>query len=211
MSDLIKSILLLFSLVSSEVYAQNLQDKFYTVRPKGMGGAFVSIANDKNAVWYNPAGIARMRRSRSRRKLHIFSFPNVQASWNQNGLNYITSLANGGDDEGLSNILTGTSSSFGTENIFADVGAFPLIGFDTKKKGQAPIIIGAYGQSKISSIVDTSDLSNPDTTAATQAMLEIGGLFDIAYNTQSNLFSIGLQVRGLREMILKMFFQVRSF
>ena len=163
-----------------------------------MGGAFVSIANDKNAVWYNPAGIARMRRSRSRRKLHIFSFPNVQASWNQNGLNYIASLANGGDDEGLSNILTGTSSSFGTENIFADVGAFPLIGFDTKKKGQAPIIIGAYGQSKISSIVDTSDLSNPDTTAATQAMLEIGGLFDIAYNTQSNLFSIGIQVRGAK-------------
>ena len=154
---------------------------------------------------------ARMRRSRSRRKLHIFSFPNVQASWNQNGLNYITSLANGGDDEGLSNILTGTSSSLGTENIFADVGAFPLIGFDTKKKGQAPIIIGAYGQSKISSIVDTSDLSNPDTTAATQAMLEIG-VFLISLITLSLIFfSIGLQVRGAREMILKMFFQVRSF
>ena len=29
-------------------------------------------------------------------------------------------------------------------------------------------------------------------------MLEIGGLFDIAYNTQSNLFSIGLQVRGAK-------------
>ena len=39
----------------------------------------------------------------------------------------ITSLASGGDDEGLSNILTGTSSSLGTENIFADVGAFPLM------------------------------------------------------------------------------------
>ncbi len=198
MSDLIKSVLLLVSLVSSEVYAQNLQDKFYTVRPKGMGGAFASIANDKNAVWFNPAGIARMRKSRSNRKLHIFSFPNVQANWNQNGLNYITAMASGGDDEGLSDILTGNDSSFGTENIFADVGAFPLIGFDMKKKGQAPIIIGFYGQSKISSVVDTADLSSSNTTAATQAMLEVGALFDIAYNNQSNLFSIGLQLRAAK-------------
>ena len=46
------------------------------------------LQNDKNAVWYNPAGIARMRRSRARRKLHIFTFPNLQAAWNASGLNY---------------------------------------------------------------------------------------------------------------------------
>lgn len=198
MSKLIKSIFLLFCLVSSGAYAQDLQDKFYTVRPKGMGGAFVSIANDKNAVWYNPAGVARMRRSRSRRKLHVFTIPNVQASWNESGLNYITSMAKGGGDEGLSDILTGAGSSVGTDNIFANVGAFPLVGFDVKKRGQSPFVVGAYGQSRITSVVDTADLASPNTTAATQAFVDVGGLFDIAFNTKSNLFSFGLQIRGAK-------------
>ena len=80
MLDFIKAVFFFFFLSSTAGYAQNLQDDFYTVRPKGMGGAFVSIANDKNAVWYNPAGIARMRRSRARRKLHIFTFSKFTSS-----------------------------------------------------------------------------------------------------------------------------------
>jgi len=31
-------------------------------RPLGMGGAFVAVANDANAIWWNPAGVAGMKR-----------------------------------------------------------------------------------------------------------------------------------------------------
>lgn len=31
-------------------------------RPQGMGGAFVAVANDVNAAWWNPAGIPRVER-----------------------------------------------------------------------------------------------------------------------------------------------------
>lgn len=31
------------------------------VRPSSMGGAFVALADDANSVWYNPAGLARLR------------------------------------------------------------------------------------------------------------------------------------------------------
>ena len=147
MLDFIKAVFFLFFLSSTAGYAQNLQDDFYTVRPKGMGGAFVSIANDTNAGWYNPAGIARMRRSRARRKLHIFTFPNLQAAWNASGLNYTSTIVSGNDEQALSDIVADTSDTLGAQNIFANVSAFPLIGFDTSKGSQAPIIIGAFVQS----------------------------------------------------------------
>ena len=78
--------------------------------------------------------------------------------------------------------------------------AFPLIGFDTSKGSQAPIIIGAFGQSRITSLVDTTDLSSASTTAATQAFIDAGGMIDFAYNSKTNLFSLGVQIRGIKRV-----------
>ena len=59
MKNFIKTTILVISLISTDCFSQNLQDSFYTTKPNGMGGAFNSIANDKNTVWFNPAGISR--------------------------------------------------------------------------------------------------------------------------------------------------------
>ena len=63
---IVKLLFLMALFISSELMAQDLQDNT-TTRPKGMGSAFVSIANDKNTIWYNPAGVTRLRKARSRR------------------------------------------------------------------------------------------------------------------------------------------------
>ena len=35
------------------------------IRPLGMGNAFVAVADDRNALHYNPAGLARIARNRA--------------------------------------------------------------------------------------------------------------------------------------------------
>ena len=41
--------------------ARELPSYFEAVRPLGMGGAFTAVADDENAVFYNPAGLDRVR------------------------------------------------------------------------------------------------------------------------------------------------------
>ena len=56
--------LLLVSLAwggGSKAFAQELDWTHFGVRPLGMGNAFVAVADDYNALFYNPAGLARLK------------------------------------------------------------------------------------------------------------------------------------------------------
>lgn len=46
--------------ICCEAYADELKWTHYGVRPLGMGNAFVAVADDFNALFYNPAGLARL-------------------------------------------------------------------------------------------------------------------------------------------------------
>lgn len=50
------AVLLAFSLIEAEVSAQTIEAA--GPRALGMGGAFVSVADDSSATWWNPAGLA---------------------------------------------------------------------------------------------------------------------------------------------------------
>lgn len=57
------ALLALMALVTTEAQAQSLVSLFDIdpgVRPMGMGGAFTGLADDENALFYNPAGIASL-------------------------------------------------------------------------------------------------------------------------------------------------------
>lgn len=46
--------------LTTPAFANWLRVPYEGVRPAGMGNAFVALADDKNALWYNPAGLARI-------------------------------------------------------------------------------------------------------------------------------------------------------
>ncbi len=49
------------SLISSVVLGDEIKWTHYGVRPLAMGNAFVAVADDHNALFYNPAGLARLQ------------------------------------------------------------------------------------------------------------------------------------------------------
>jgi hypothetical protein len=53
-------ILVASMLLSNQLLAQELKWTHYGVRPLAMGNAFVAVADDYNAMFYNPAGLARL-------------------------------------------------------------------------------------------------------------------------------------------------------
>ena len=54
---LISIFVLIVSGPAASVYAKELSPMFRGVRPLGMGNAFTAVANDENAIFYNPAGL----------------------------------------------------------------------------------------------------------------------------------------------------------
>lgn len=53
----------LFVVLASAVRAQAevVRENYEGMRPTGMGGAFLAVADDDNVLWYNPAGLANIK------------------------------------------------------------------------------------------------------------------------------------------------------
>jgi len=47
-------------LLATPSFAKELPSFYQGIRPLGMGGAFTAIADDSNAIFYNPAGLSRL-------------------------------------------------------------------------------------------------------------------------------------------------------
>lgn len=60
---MVRSILILMCLIgsSSAAVADELKWTHFGLRPLAMGNAFVAVADDYNALFYNPAGLARLK------------------------------------------------------------------------------------------------------------------------------------------------------
>ncbi|MFC1479741.1 hypothetical protein ACFL6F_04005 [Planctomycetota bacterium] len=56
--------LIVLLLVTALVYPSGrYRDIFIGNKPAGLGGAFIGVADDNNAVWYNPAGMVWIKRA----------------------------------------------------------------------------------------------------------------------------------------------------
>ncbi len=53
-------ILFCFMIFNSTSYAKGYSQLYRGVRPMGMGGAFAAVSDDHNALYYNPAGLAKI-------------------------------------------------------------------------------------------------------------------------------------------------------
>ncbi|HZR47559.1 MAG TPA: hypothetical protein VFA47_12680 [Candidatus Manganitrophaceae bacterium] len=54
-----KGLIILFVLLGSftDLYAEELPSLYRGIRPLGMGGAFITLSDDENAMFYNPSGL----------------------------------------------------------------------------------------------------------------------------------------------------------
>lgn len=52
---------MLASLIANHAFASELKWTHYGIRPLAMGNSFVAVADDYNALFYNPAGLARLK------------------------------------------------------------------------------------------------------------------------------------------------------
>lgn len=54
-------IVFLFAALAGSARAELVRNYMEGTRPVGMGGAFIAVADDHNAIWYNPAGLGFMK------------------------------------------------------------------------------------------------------------------------------------------------------
>lgn len=169
----------------SLAFSYEVPEPFHLVRPNSIGGAFTAIANDENAIWTNPAGIARIRKARSRKGIHLISFPNLIFGANTESQSFIQGISSRGNQDNLESLADNFSVD---KPLWSSVSAFPLIMFEF---GKSPSSFGAFTHTKLKATVSSSD----NSIVNTEAISDIGSVFTMAYTNRTNRFNMGLSLR----------------
>lgn len=177
--------------IHSNSYSQEIPEHYHPVRPNAMGGAFTAIANDENAVWTNPAGIARIRKARSRTRVNLLKFPNIIGGLNSQGKAFYDN-AKAGQDEVLK-----TGDDVEDDKPFWGMGGvFPMMMFDM---GSLPSVVGAFGHAIIKAVPLPSDVASGEITELeTQVIVDTGAVFSLAWTNRTNRINLGFQIRAIR-------------
>jgi hypothetical protein len=138
-------IMALFLLYSRhEAISKQYPAPYSGVRPLGMGNAFIAVADDESALFYNPAGLSRL----SMTQIAIFN-PLIETS--KKSIDFVldaedTDLDDTGEVADLLKEYVGEHQHF-------RVGIFPHVGFNMANMG---VMIGGLAQSTID-----ADIRNP--------------------------------------------------
>ncbi len=177
----------LLACFTAQAWAEEIPESFIPIRPKAIGGAFTAIANDEDAIWTNPAGIARIRKARSRNAVSLVKIPGLILGANTKSREFIKGV--GSTSENADQIAA-QADQLGDKPFWALTEAYPLMMLDLD---ELPAILGAYTSTALRSVVNAD---NPEL-ANTEAKSDVGGIFGVAFTSQSNRFNIGLQARYL--------------
>jgi hypothetical protein len=160
---------------------------YLTPRPMGMGGAFTAVANDESAFWTNPAGIARVRKARSRDGIHILKVPNVTVGLNSASRSFYSALG-GTSSSGVSDVIAESDFS---ENkpFYARAAAAPVALFELAKN--TPAGLGVFQNSTMRVYID----KDIPTDARISAITDVGANLGYAYTNFANRLSIGFNLR----------------
>jgi len=171
----------------AEVHAEEIPESFVPVRPNAVGGAFTAIANDEDAIWTNPAGIARIRKARSRSTVNLIKVPALVIGANTKSREFIQGV---GSNSRNADQIAAQADKLGDKPFWATTGASPIMMFDID---DLPAVVGAYTSTTLKSVVSED---NPEL-ANTNAISDVGAIFGVAFTDRSNRFNIGLQARYL--------------
>lgn len=160
---------------------------YLTPRPMGMGGAFTAVANDESAFWTNPAGIARVRKARSREGLHILKFPNATVGLNSASKSFYSALKST-SSAGVADVIA--NSDFNeAKPFYARAAAFPVALFEIGKND--PMGFGIFENSTMRVYID----KDTPTDARISAISDVGTSIGYAYTNFANRFNIGFNLR----------------
>lgn len=163
---------------------EELRDVFATPRPLGMGGAFTAVANDENALWTNPAGIAYTRKPRARQKVHVVTFPQALVEVNGNAEAFSSALENAnGLDESLARLA-------GNPLVIRFATA-PTVIFEAGRN--LPASLALFGNVRAELEVDRFNTSQ----TRARSVSDVGSVFGLAWtgSLADNRFSFGVQLR----------------
>jgi hypothetical protein len=152
-----------------------------------MGGAFTAVANDENSMFTNPAGVARVRKARSRSMVHIARFPNLNLGFNAASRGLYSTIK--------SNSKTELADAIAASNILSDkpfyvrAGAFPVIMFEAGKN--LPAGFGLF-QNSVSKIYIDKDIP---ADARMVSITDVGAAIGIGMTNFSNRLNLGLTLR----------------
>ncbi len=161
------------------------------VRPMGMGGAFTAVADDENALYYNPAGLAQNE------SFHM-GIVNPIAGLSKNTYDMMNSDFDSFDDAAkLKEFMT----DFVGKYQHAQVGLFPYIGFTTDTVG---IMMSGFANVQVGAAV--RNLADPYLDA--RVFLDYGAYVGAGFNVnEDDSFKIGVAAKFItRKSVIRQFY-----
>lgn len=181
---LIIALMVMVSAVPSD--AAEMTSLYRGVRPLGMGDAFTALANDENAVFYNPAGLGHVDEWR-------VNILNPKMEIGQSTLDFYSDASNlkSGDTVGATNLLR----KYVGKHLYANVSVYPNF---TKKN----FSVGGFGGGSLNAEVNT-----PTYPTMTADMSMTGGAtLGLARQWMEDRVSLGVSAKYLvRQRAIKTF------
>jgi hypothetical protein len=167
--------------------AEELPVNYVPVRAIGMGGASAALSNDENSLFTNPAGIARVRKARSRKTNNLTSIPNLLVGLNGESRDFYEVLSKT-DDKSVENILA-QSEDLGNKPFWARASAFPVTMVEMGRGN--PTAFGLFANNRASSLISKEEPG----VARTTVISDVGAALGFALTNRNNLATLGFSLR----------------
>ena len=184
-------------------------DNFRSTRSEGQGGVGVSLAQDGDAVFLNPAGVGNEDGRNSKRVIRGLTLPNLTLGLNP--YTYDVVKAYRSENSTNASVERAILEGSGHKNLFGYFSAFPYI---TLSRFQLGILVNSWGQGSVQSSESPqkSRFATPQEPLVYDKAIEVYGVsqtaavlgFSVPYRTSG--FSLGVTSRvGLRTSLKQTF------
>lgn len=188
-AGLCASAVLALALTPHTASASEMSTDWVSARHASIGFASVAAAADSEAVFGNPAGLARMRNPRSRRGIHEIHVPRLSVLGSERAL---SDTANAFQKFGTNPLAAGGNPGKPTGNSSNryEARAFPSLVFG--RKSSATWLLGAFSDNR-THIVHQAAVEDGVFTVTRD--VTVGGVLGLAGSTRGGSISYGLSVR----------------
>ncbi len=160
---------------------------FRGVRPLGMGGAFLTLSNDENALFYNPAGLNDVQGTHA-------AILNPYVSVSENSIGFVQDLIDleGTDEVAVADLL---NQHIG-EHQHSQAALFPS--FYTRN-----LAFGLLG----SAVMDLEVRNPANPEVVTDVKADVAGLVGVAHGFRQQAIQVGVTAKYVRREGVKKTFQ----